>query len=155
MVAARQLVVRVRLAALLIATCAHAAGAECLAGWKDIPDAKRGAALVFSGTVIEIKPDPDGVFVVFDVHRVWKGTLRKRLVLPVWNAAIDSYFQFHKGRSYVVFASPHHSSPDNPMSMRVPTVSEPVFEVSPCSATRDLSDAKVVLAELGRGSKPK
>ena len=129
--------------------------AECLRAWKDIPDAKRLAALVFSGTVIEIKPDPDGVFVVFDVDRVWKGSLRKRLVLPIWNLAVDSYFPFQKGGSYVVFASRHHMSPDDPGSMRVPTVSEPVFEVSPCGATRALSDAKAVLGGLGRGSRPK
>jgi len=143
------------LAVLIIATCARPAGADCIRAWKDIPDAKRLAALVFSGKVIEIKPDPDGVFVVFEVDRVWKGSVRKRLVLPIWTASVGSYFlHFQEGGSYVVFASRHHTSPDNPGSMRVPTVSEPVFEVSPCSATRALSGANAVLAELGRGSKP-
>jgi len=43
--------------------------AECVQVWKDIPDARRLSAVVFSGTVVEIKGDPDGAFVISDNTR--------------------------------------------------------------------------------------
>jgi hypothetical protein len=126
--------------------------AECVRVWKDIPDARRLSALVFSGTVIEIKGDPDGVFVTFDVDRTWKGPTRRRLVLPLY-VTLDSV-RFAKGQGYVVFADHHVASPTIPGSMKVPTVSEPVFEVSICSPTKPLEQAQATLAQLGRGTKP-
>ena len=145
-------VAKMILMTVVVAVLPTQAGAECVATWKDISDAKRQAALVFSGTVTELKPDPDGLFVVFAVDRAWKGSPRRRLVLPLWTASIES-FVFQKGEAYLVFADRHQSSRSDPLSMRVPTISEPVFKVSTCSATRALSTAQTALAQLGRGSK--
>jgi hypothetical protein len=126
--------------------------AECIRVWKDTLDAKRLSALVFSGTVIQIKEDPDGIFVTFEVDRVWKGPTQRRLVLPLY-MTIESV-NFVKGQSYVVFADRHRMSPSIPGSMKVPTVSETVFEVSICSPTRPLEQAQATLDRLGRGAKP-
>jgi hypothetical protein len=128
--------------------------AECIRAWSGLPDARQKADVVFAGTVTNLKPDPDGVFVTFDVNRVWKGSLPKHVVLPLWTALIET-FQFQPGSTYLVFAQRHRSSPDAPMSMRVPTVTEPVFEVSQCSATRLLTYREPALRELGRGAKPR
>jgi hypothetical protein len=127
-------------------------GAECIRIWKDIPDARRMSAFVFSGTVVEIKGDPDGAFVTFDVDRIWKGPTRRRLVLPLY-VTLDSV-RFVEGQDYVVFADRHVASPTIPDSMKVPTVSEPVFDVSICSPTESLEQAQATLKQLGRGTKP-
>jgi hypothetical protein len=58
--------------------------AECIRIWKNIPDAKRLAAIVFSGTVVDVKGGPDGVFVTFAVDQVWKGPRQRRFVLPLY-----------------------------------------------------------------------
>jgi hypothetical protein len=126
--------------------------AECVRVWKDIPEATRLAALVFSGTVVEITGDPDGAFVTFEVDRTWRGPTRRRLVLPLY-MTLDSV-HFAKGQGYVVFADRHVASRTIPGSMKVPTVSEPVFEVSICSPTKPLEQAQATVAQLGRGTKP-
>ena len=126
--------------------------AECVQVWKDVPDARRLSALVFSGTVVEITGDPDGAFVTFEVDRIWKGPTRRRLVLPLY-VTLDTVV-FAKGQAYVVFADRPVASATIPGSMRVPTVSEPVFSVSICSPTKPLEQAQAVLAQLGRGTKP-
>ena len=36
--------------------------AECIRLWKDAADAERRYTMVFSGTVVGMKGDPDGVF---------------------------------------------------------------------------------------------
>ena len=76
-----QSVVQMLSVTMMLGAFACPCHAECIQIWKDIPDAKRLAALVFSGTVIERKPDPDGLFVTFAVDRVWKGPRLRRLVL--------------------------------------------------------------------------
>jgi hypothetical protein len=127
--------------------------AECIRIWKDIPDAKRLAAVVFSGAVVEVKKsDLDGVFVTFAVDRVWKGPRQRRLVLPLY-MTLDSV-NFVKGESYVVFASRHVMSESLPSSMRVPTVMEPVFDVLICSPTKPLREAQATLVQLGRAARP-
>jgi hypothetical protein len=99
-----------------------------------------------------MKGDPDGVFVTFAVDRVWKGPRQRRLVLPLY-MTLDSV-NFVKGESYVVFAARHVMSESIPGSMRVPTVTEPVFEVSTCSPTKPLRQAQATLAQLGRAVRP-
>ena len=126
--------------------------AECVRLWKDVPDARRLSALVFSGTVTEIMGDSDGVFVTFEVDRAWKGPTRRRLVLPLY-MTIESV-HFVKGRRYVVFADRHVASPEIHGSMKVPTVTEPVFEVSSCSPTKPIEEAQATLKQLGRGTTP-
>jgi len=143
----------IRLATLTFAVSlltGASARAECVMLWKDIKDAKRLSAVVFSGTVVEMKGDPDGVFVTFDVDRVWKGRARRRLVMPL-HTSLDS-FRFENGRNYVVFAD--RLSPSDQRSMRVPTVTEPVFDVSSCSPTKPLDQAKDTVAILGRSTRP-
>lgn len=144
-------VARIIVVTMVVATVPHPAGAECIRLWKDFADAKRRASLVFSGTVTETKPDPDGSFVAFAIDRVWKGSAKRRLVSPLF-VSLDS-FRFQKGTMYLVFADRHRSSSANPQSLRVPTTSEPVFEVSECSATRTIAEAGEALVQLGPGSK--
>ena len=136
---------------MVVGIVPHQARAECVRLWKDFTDAKRRASLVFSGTVTEMKPDPDGVFVAFAVDRVWKGSPKRPLILPLF-VSLDS-FKFQQGTTYLVFADRHRSSSAHPQSLRVPTASEPVFEVSECGATRTIAEAREALAQLGPGSK--
>ena len=138
--------------AAAILACPVLGRAECVRIWKDIPDARRMSTMVFSGTVTEVKGDPDGVFVTFKVDRVWKGPQQRQFVLPLY-VTLDTV-NFVKGASYVVFADRHTASPSIPGSMRVPTVSEPVFQVSSCSPTKPLQEAQATVAQLGRATKP-
>jgi len=117
--------------------------------WTTIADARQKADLVFTGTVTNLKPDPDGVVVTFDVDLVWKGPRQERLVLPLYRD-LESFI-FVKGEKYLVFAD--HLSRENPLSKRIPTVAEPVFEISLCSATRAVKDAGPALRTLGRGAR--
>ncbi len=73
-------VVNMVLAAVMTAVLPCSASAECIRYWKDIPDAKRRAALVFSGTFVKYSA---GIW-VFDVDRVWKGPRQRRLELPLF-----------------------------------------------------------------------
>jgi hypothetical protein len=141
------------LMAVMTAVLQRQTAAECIAFWKDIPEAKRQAALVFSGTVVERKPHPHGSAVVFDVDRVWKGSVQRRHVLPlyIW---IES-FEFQEGETYVVFANRYQVPSGNSSPHMRPSTSGPLFEISICSATRRLSESQTTLMQLGPGSKPK
>jgi hypothetical protein len=141
------------LVAAMIAVMSRPLAAECISLWKDIPDAKRRAALVFSGTVIERRPDPDGLFVTFAVNRIWKGPRLRRVILPLY-MTLDS-FRFLEGKEYLVFADPHTTATSDPLFKPGPTTTEPVYEVSQCSPTKPVAEAQAALAQLGPGSKPK
>jgi hypothetical protein len=141
------------LVATMIAVVPRQTAAECVRLWKDIPDAKGRVALVFSGTVVERKPDPDGLFVTFAVDRVWKGPRLRRLVLPLY-MTLDS-FRFLEGEKYLVFADRHPAAPLDLLVKPGPTTTEPIYEVSQCSPTTAFGKAHAALAQLGSGSKPK
>jgi hypothetical protein len=102
---------------------------DCFATWKDIPDARSQAALVFRGTVIDKKPHPNGVSVMFDVDRVWKGPRQRRLVLPQFILSTED-FGFQQGEKYLVFANRYEAPPGNADPRLIPSVPGPLFFVS-------------------------
>jgi len=61
--------------------------------------------LVFSGTAVEITRTADlGYRATFDVDRVWKGTVPRRLDLYVWELQVEMN-DVVRGRRYVVGAT--------------------------------------------------
>jgi len=133
---------------------ATSADAECIALWKDGPDALERSTLVFSGTVIS----GHGVEVVFDVDRVWKGNVERKTTL--WLMPGMEMITFDKGtegRTYLVFASflKMFSSPD----LRRADGSSPgevaLFEISSCSPTRPLANAQELVRQIGSGKPPR
>jgi hypothetical protein len=135
-------VVNMVLAAVMTAVLPCSASAECIRVWKDIPDAKRRAALVFSGTFVKYSA---GIW-VFDVDRVWKGPRQRRLELPLFQNSIED-FRFQPGEAYVVFVGRRELFPGAPPPLEL--------SVSGCSPTKPVSQAQDTLAQLGKGSKPK
>ena len=67
------IVARTILTATILFGSTSGVRAECIRLWKNAADAERRSTMVFSGTVIGIKADPDGMFATFEVQRVWKG----------------------------------------------------------------------------------
>jgi hypothetical protein len=130
--------VRLILLTLVLTALPRQSGAECVNLWKDIPDAKNRFSLIFSGTVIDERPDRDGVQVVFEVDRIWKGSVKRLQVLQLVKS-MES-FAFQKDEKYLVFADPAGSGP--------------AFDVSQCSPTQVFRAARATIAQLGRGWTP-
>ena len=141
-------VVTMVLAAVMTAVLPCSASAECIRLWKDIADAKRRAALVFSGTFVKYSA---GIW-VFDVDRVWKGPRQRRLELPLYQWSIED-FRFQPGETYVVFVDRNANPLLYPGGL--PPTKDLELEVSGCSPTKPVSQAQDTLAQLGKGSKPK
>ena len=123
--------------------------ASCVRLWQNAQEAKAKSALVFSGTATRIKPDADGLFVQFLVHRVWKGNLQRHTEVPLY-MTLDS-FAFEEGTDYLVFAD--RLSEEQLPTLRVPP-GNPVYYVSSCSATSTLRNGRSLLKELGSSKKP-
>jgi hypothetical protein len=134
------------LAALAIPSFAHA---ECVALWKTARDAQRISKLVFVGTVIKSAPELSET--TFEINRVWKGDVQRRMALTLFTG-IESHgaSYFKEGTAYLVFASVL------PRIMRDEAGRDPrILEISQCSPTRPLSDAQEFLDQLGRGRPPR
>jgi len=125
--------------------------AECIRAWKDAADAERRSTIVFSGTVVALKGDPDGLFATFDVQRVWKGNVARRLVLPL-HVDLDT-FRLVEGTSYLIFSDQLPAS--DPRALRGPTETEPVFYIGVCSASRQLTNVNERIHELGKPHGPR
>jgi hypothetical protein len=141
-------IIQMTLVAAMIAVVPRQSAADCVRLWKDIPDAKRRAALVFRGTFVTYSA---GTY-VFDVDRVWKGPRQRRLELPLFQQSIED-FGFQQGEKYVVFVdriAPPLLFPGDP-----PPTKDLEFNVSGCSPTKPVSQAQDTLAQLGKGSNPK
>ena len=89
------------LGSLLVASSAHA---ECIIPgewWLRGPTVE----LVFSGTAVEITRTAElGYRATFDVDRVWKGTVPRRLDLYVWELQVEMN-EIVRGRKYLVGAT--------------------------------------------------
>jgi hypothetical protein len=123
--------------------------AECIRVWKDAADAERRSTMVFSGTVVALKGDPDGLFATFDVQRVYKGHVAHRLVLPL-HTDLDT-FRLVEGMTYLIFADQLHG---DARDLRGPTETEPVFFISLCSPSRQLTSVNERIQELGKPRPP-
>ena len=139
---------RVIVFAALFAAFGRPMNAECGRLWTDLADAKKAFTLVFSGTVVQMRPDPDGLFVTFDVRDVWKGDPTRRVTLPLY-MDLDAFHLAERGH-YLIFAEPLP-----PNATRVPTESAPVFYISQCSPSRSLSSADEVVKGLGKRRSPR
>jgi hypothetical protein len=106
---------------------------------------------VFSGTVANIKPDPDGAFATFNIARVWKGNLAHRLVLPL-HLDPEAY-PLAEGSTYLIFAD--RVMPEDGRTIRVPTETEPTFYISSCSPSRVLSSPDERVEQLGTPHRPR
>lgn len=61
--------------------------------------------LVFSGRVVDYSVTADDAYrATFDVDRVWKGTVSKRIDIYVWTLESAEMPRYDKGREYVVLA---------------------------------------------------
>lgn len=78
---------------------------ECVA--LSAPDvlASRNNELVFSGRVIEYSVTADAAYrATFDVDRVWKGSVSKRIDIYVWQLQSAEMPRYEKDGEYVVLA---------------------------------------------------
>jgi hypothetical protein len=88
-------------AALLTPLLAHA---ECIGMLAKSVMEQKDVELVFSGTVVEVIRTADlGYRATFDVDRVWKGFVSKRIDLYVWELAPE-ISRFENGHRYVAVA---------------------------------------------------
>jgi hypothetical protein len=106
--------------------------------------------LVFSGTVAAIKGDPDGIFATFDVHLVWKGSVARRLILPLY-MDLDA-FRLVERTNYLIFAD--GLSLGDPRASRGPTETAPVFYISSCGPSRQLTNLNDRVQDLGKPRRP-
>ena len=109
----------------------------------------KNANAVFAGKVINVveargggrgvqSPSLNGVKVIFEVSKVWKGTPTQQLVITTPDSSASCGYNFEKGQNYLVYAS----TQDNQLQTGL------------CSGTKTLSTAQADLAVLGRGETP-
>ena len=139
------------LTATILLGSASGVRAECVRSWKDAADAARRYTMVFSGTVVGMKGGPNGVFATFDVQGVWNGNVTRRLVLPLY-LDLDT-FHLVERTSYLIFAA--QLPADDPRASRGPTETAPVFYISSCSPSRQLTNVNERVEELGKPHRPR
>ena len=111
-------------------------------------------AAVFTGKATRVQylePDrPDvepPIVVTFEVYQAWKGPVRRTAVLrTIYNKWSCNGYYFKEGREYLVAAA-------RVTEDAVKRASYDIGAVSLCGGTRELSDAKEDLADLGIGKK--
>ena len=138
-------VILFRLASLLLLATSFGCACDCIKASAE--DAKRGAEVVFRGTVVAFRDstNPHIAFrmVVFRVNRVWKGLVRDEIETVAWvGDSCEAYpaGDLQPGNELLVYA--HRVPPD------------PEYFPIRCS-TQLVRDATKDIRELGRGSKPK
>lgn len=100
----RRAIVRLALTALVCALAPAAASAECAPVTTSQAMAAPTTVAVFSGTVSEIEESAGALahVVTFDVQRVWKGTVTKRISLSQVNTT--DAIEFSAGVPYLIAA---------------------------------------------------
>ncbi|MEP6742682.1 MAG: hypothetical protein ABJB61_09300 [bacterium] len=116
------------------------------------------AKVAFSGKVIKIKyldnpeqkdPEPR-IIVTFRVYRVWKGVLRKTIVLnTVFNKWTCNGYWFKEGEEYLVFARANEAATAKMFRKEKNTLG-----VWTCGGTFPLTDAQADVNDLGAGKAP-
>ena len=92
----------------------------------------KAATSVFSGRAIKVSEAEGRRVAEFDVERVWKGAVSRRLSVHTGTHLYGSRFQ--EGETYLVYA-----------------FGEKELSTSSCTRTKPLSSASQDLAELGEG----
>ena len=89
----------------------------------------------------------------FDVDRVWKGKVTRRMTLVVMpGLEVHTAAFFKPGEAYVVFAI--RSRVTTPPEIKEVPAGSPVYEVSVCSPTALVSDIGTDIAQLGKARPP-
>ena len=134
------------LGSLLVASSAHA---ECITPgewWLREPTVE----LVFSGTAVEITQTAEvGYRAAFNVDRVWKGAVPKRIDLYVWELSAERP-RFEAGHHYIALAQ---KVTDNRTRQGVGLDRSDMVAYTPIQCSDSL--APDIAAGLGEGRPPK
>ncbi|MGH9970194.1 MAG: hypothetical protein ACREBG_20695 [Pyrinomonadaceae bacterium] len=144
------------LATLILILSSPAAACSCLG--RSGKAALKESQVAFRGTVAKVDyldPDTDQseprIVVTFLVSRVWKGPVRKKIVLhTIYNKYSCEGFYFQKGREYLVFAYANTES----MAKRFLHVKNSLG-TDICYGTKLIDAAGDYLREIGKGRKPR
>jgi hypothetical protein len=89
--------------AIAVVVMAPTVKAECLRMTPKMLRDAPSSELVFAGTVLEVTQiGESGAKATFDVERVWRGKVPKRIDVFMWFLACAEAPQYQKGQSYVV-----------------------------------------------------
>lgn len=121
-------------------------------------EALKASQVAFRGTVINVDYlDEDTpvseprIVVTFSVSRVWKGPVRRSIVLhTVYNKTTCQGYYFKKGEEYLVFAYPNEEFMANKFLPAKNTLG-----TNYCNGTTGIDVADDYLREMGKGRKPK
>ena len=106
--------------------------------------------LVFSGRVVEYEVTADAAYrATFDVDRVWKGTVRKRIEIHVWQLQGEMP-RYGKDGEYIVLAK-QLTDPRVREAVGLGATDRPAFTPTTCADALSTNIRK----ELGPGSPPK
>ena len=126
------------------------ANAECFTLTAQYVMQNSFAELVFSGTVVEITRMGDvGYRATFDVDRVWKGSVSRRMDLYVWELSPEIP-RFEAGHHYIAVA---HKLTDSRTRAGVGLDQSDVVAFTPVQCSDSLSPD--IARELGPGRPPK
>lgn len=120
--------------------------------------AVKASTVAFRGTVTKIDYlDPDTarseprIIVMFSVSRVWKGLVRREIVLhTIYNKYSCAGFYFQKGKEYLVFAYTNEEQMAEKFSPLKNTLGTNI-----CNGTNLIESAQDDLREIGKGRKPR
>jgi hypothetical protein len=92
-------------------------------------------ALIFHGTVRDVQQTASGEIITFDVLRVWKGKIPRRIT--IYNprsgpGELDESMSFVRGTGYVVSA--YRLSREDRAAFRLPDSRSPVYGAGFCTA---------------------
>lgn len=128
---------------------------ECVAVSAEMILADSRVALVFSGRMVGRvyvgKPERPTYRATFEVDRVWKGTVPKRIDIYVSELSAEAP-RFDEGREYVVIANRVVDSKLR-QDMGLADAEVPAFAARACSGDHDLPPD--IRKQLGKGSQPK
>ena len=132
-------------ATLLFAILQAPVGAVCVEfPFKELR-AQREIALIFHGTVRDVQQTTAGEIVTFDVFRVWKGQVPRRLTVYNRGSAreLAESISFVRGTGYLVNA--YRLSREDQAAFGLPGSRSPVYGAGFCTA--HVADAARALAD--------
>jgi hypothetical protein len=96
--------------------------------------AHRDVALIFHGTVRDVQQTAAGEVVIFDVLRVWKGKVPRRITIydPGSPRELAEFLPFVRGTEY--FVSAYRLRRDGRVAFGLPTSGAALYETGFCAA---------------------